>query len=142
MTAKSLPAPASSRRSRRTSIAALLALVCVAGASACHHEHEGTPTQAVCPTTQTLTYANFGQAFMQQYCLSCHSSSVQGAARNGAPSDHNFDKLSDIRSFAEHIDMHAGSGPGGTNDAMPEDDPIPTIEERKKLSEWLACGAP
>jgi uncharacterized membrane protein len=118
----------------------LFALALVAGVAACHGE--GAETLATCPKTQTLTYANFGQAFMQKYCLRCHSASVQGSARLGAPSDHNFDSLADIRSLAEHIDMNAGSGPGGTNTAMPEGDPTPTTDERAKLSEWLACGAP
>ncbi len=116
----------------------LLLLLGVAGC----HSHEGVPTGATCPTAQTLTYTNFGKAFMQSYCLRCHSSSVQGAARNGAPSDHNYDNLSDIRSLAEHIDMHAGAGPNGVNTVMPEDDPRPSEAERRKLAEWLACSAP
>lgn len=134
-----------SRALWKASSALLLAGLFSSAAVSCdhdEHEHEGVQTLAVCPTTQTLTYANFGQAFMQQYCLSCHSSSVQGAARNGAPTDHNFNSLSDIRSLADHIDLHAGSGPGGTNEAMPDSDPRPTLDERRKLSQWLACGAP
>lgn len=102
----------------------------------------GPATKATCPSTPTLTYANFGESFMKTYCLRCHSSAVQGAARNGAPSDHNFDLLDDIRALAGHIDQYAGSGPAATNTAMPKTDPRPTAEERKKLAEWLACGAP
>lgn len=91
---------------------------------------------------QTLTFENFGRAFMQSYCLRCHDSKPSAAARQGAPSDHNFDELSDIRSFAEHIDTTAGIGPAGMNTSMPEEEPKATLEERRKLSEWLTCGAP
>jgi uncharacterized membrane protein len=107
-----------------------------------HEEGEGMATEATCPATQTLTYANFGQAFMQSYCLRCHSQDVMGNARQGAPSDHNFDTLDEIQGLAEHIDEYAGSGPAATNTGMPTDTPSPSTEERRKLSEWLACGAP
>ncbi len=103
---------------------------------------EGISTNTTCPATQSLTYANFGQAFLQTYYLRCHSANVSGDARQGAPEDHNFDVLDDVRSLAEHIDQYAGSGPAATNTVMPKDSPAPSTEERRKLSEWLACGAP
>ena len=125
------------------------ALACMAhGGEGCGHDDAKTAstlgplTQAVCPPQQTLTYANFGRSFLTTYCLRCHSSSVQGAARMSAPSDHNFDTLIEIRGLAMHIDQKAGSGPVATNTSMPTIDPRPTLEARKKLSEWLACGAP
>ena len=51
------------------------------------HDHPvvGTPTGAACPSPQTLTYDNFGRQFMTSYCLRCHSETVKGATRNGAP---------------------------------------------------------
>ena len=85
---------------------------------------------------------NFGQSFMKTYCLRCHSAPVQGAARKGAPSDHNFDLADEIRGLADHIDQYAGSGPAATNTTMPPGEAKPSLEERRKLSEWLACGAP
>lgn len=102
----------------------------------------GKPTGATCPSSQTLTYANFGKSFVQTYCLRCHSATVAGAARNGAPDDHNFDALEDVKPLAEHIDELAGAGPAGTNTLMPNGDPLPSVQERRNLSEWLACGAP
>jgi len=107
------------------------------------HDHAGTPTEAVCPETQTLTYDNFGRAFMQSYCVRCHSSTLVGdEARMDAPAGHDFDTLAGIQEMTDHIDEQAGSGPAATNTVMPYSDPSPTLEERKKLSEWLACGAP
>jgi uncharacterized membrane protein len=106
------------------------------------HEEEGKPTGATCPTDQTLTYENFGRDFMETYCLSCHGAAVTGDARQGAPSDHNFDTIDEVRGFADHIDQYAGAGPNAVNEEMPDADPVPTEDERRQLSEWLACGAP
>lgn len=102
----------------------------------------GPLTGTVCPPDSTLTYDNFGAAFMEDYCLRCHSASVSGADREGAPADHNFDTIAEIRTFREHIDQMAGSGPEATNDQMPPDGDAPTLAEREMLAEWLACEAP
>jgi uncharacterized membrane protein len=106
------------------------------------HGEGGAATGATCPTGSSLTYTSFGQAFMQSYCLRCHSASVTGAARMNAPTDHNFDNVGQIQGFADHIDEYAGSGPAATNTLMPPNDPRPTMAERGQLAEWLACGAP
>lgn len=103
---------------------------------------EGTPTESVCPTTQTLTYANFGQAFFDNYCQRCHASTVMGAARMNAPADHVFDEVADIRVLTAHIDELAAAGPAAVNTAMPPNGAAPTEAERRQLGEWLACGAP
>lgn len=102
----------------------------------------GPPSGAACPEGSTLTYESFGRSFMESYCLRCHSESVTGADRFGAPSDHNFDTIIEIQGLAGHIDQMAGAGPDSTNEIMPTDDPAPTLAEREQLAEWLACGAP
>ena len=122
-----------------TMLAAALAL------AGCHsHDGElfGPPTESVCPPTSTLTYANFGQPFMEAYCTQCHDSALMGEARMGAPSFHDFDTIFGIRAVAPHIDEVAAAGPAATNEGMPEDDPKPTLLERQQLGEWIACGAP
>lgn len=115
------------------------------GIGACdsdEHEHEGEATGALCPSENTLSYANFGQTFMTDYCVDCHSSTATGSARRDAPVGIDFDTIAGIRLHATHIDEHAAAGPNATNEEMPEDDPKPTLEERTKLGQWLACGAP
>jgi uncharacterized membrane protein len=107
-----------------------------------HDDAEGIPTEAVCPTTQTLTYAGFGQTFFSTYCQRCHGSTVTGLARMGAPIDAAFDTVEDIRFHSPHIDEHAAAGPAAVNTEMPPDGAIPTEAERRQLGEWLACGAP
>jgi uncharacterized membrane protein len=100
------------------------------------------PTGATCPQGSTVTAQNFGTAFMNQYCNRCHSSTLSGAARQDAPADANFDTLEGVRHSAHDIDEWAGAGPNRENTEMPPNGSMPTKEERQKLSEWLACGAP
>jgi hypothetical protein len=111
------------------------------------HDHDSTvmigpPSGATCPSDSTLTYDNFGKDFVGKYCLRCHSDKVTGTARNKAPADHNFDKLSDIALLVPHIDQYAAAGPASTNTKMPPDGAKPSTDERKQLGEWLACGTP
>jgi uncharacterized membrane protein len=102
----------------------------------------GPPTESTCPQTSTLTYDNFGKSFMTKYCTRCHSIELTGAARMGATSFHDFDTVENVRLFAEHIDETSAAGPAATNKSMPPDSPSPTLQERKQLGEWIACGAP
>lgn len=119
-----------------------LAALALALAAGCGGDDEGKPTGATCPTGSALTYGTFGKTFMTNYCTRCHASDRKGAARQGAPSDHDFDNLPAIQGLADHIGEHAAAGPSATNTDMPPGDPRPTLEERKQLGEWLACGAP
>lgn len=102
----------------------------------------GPPTESTCPPGSTLTYNNFGQAFMEQYCTRCHDSALVGEARMGAPSFHDFDTLFGIRAVHEHVDETTAAGPAATNTGMPPSDPRPTLMERQMLGEWIACGMP
>jgi mono/diheme cytochrome c family protein len=93
----------------------------------------GDPTGSTCPQDSTLTYESFGQAFIQTNCLSCHGV--------GGPESPTLSTLDQIKANADEIDRAAASGPDGTYTYMPEDGSVSTAE-RKKLGEWLACGAP
>jgi hypothetical protein len=121
--------------------AALVLVVFLAG---CPEEPLfGPPTQSVCPPAQTLSYENFGKPFVEKYCTDCHDSHKSGADRHGATSFHDFDTIYGIRAVYEHIDFTAAAGPTGVvNDSMPNEDPYPTVDERKQLGEWIACEMP
>jgi hypothetical protein len=110
-----------------------------------HGDHEGDvgpDSGAACPTGGSdLTYDNFAKGFFAEYCLRCHSAKVKGDARMMAPADHNFDTIEEIELLAKHIDQKAASGTV-TNESMPPSNPKPTVEDRKKLGEWLACDLP
>jgi len=117
-----------------------MALVLVAGCDG--GEEEGTPSGAVCPEDSSLTWDNFARPFMDSYCTRCHSTTLTGASRQGAPNDHNFDSAEQVRQELDHTDEQAAAGPDSVNVLMPIGGPKPTEEERRKLGEWLACGAP
>jgi hypothetical protein len=108
-----------------------------------HASSEGdgmeTPSGAECPPGSTLTYETFGKAFMDDYCVRCHSTELEGTARSGAPEGHDFDMLAGILLVAEHIDEYAAAGPDAVNTKMPPTEPRPTEEQRMLLGEWLAC---
>ncbi|HEX2672108.1 MAG TPA: hypothetical protein VHM25_14605 [Polyangiaceae bacterium] len=93
----------------------------------------GDATGSTCPTTSTLTYANFGEAFMQSHCLACHSAH--------GPESPKFDTLAEIRAASSDIDRAAAAGPKAVNTYMPDGSSVDE-GERRKLGEWLACGAP
>jgi hypothetical protein len=122
-----------------------LGLAVVAIVAGCNEEPLfGPPTESVCPPTQTLSYENFGKPFMENYCTDCHDSHKRGEERHGATSFHDFDTIYGIRAVYEHIDFTTAAGPTGVvNDSMPPDgEPKPTLEERTKLGEWIACEMP
>ena len=54
------------------------------------------PTALSCPNGTVLTYENFGEAFMLNYCTSCHSQHLPAAKRGGAPPAANFDTSADV----------------------------------------------
>lgn len=126
--------------------AALLASQMGHGDGGCCADDEdeifGPPTASTCPQGSTLTYDNFGKPFMEKYCLGCHHSDLTGAARHGAPTFHDFDTHSGIKSVSEHIDQTTAAGPASVNTGMPQTDPKPTMAERLQLGEWIACGLP
>lgn len=106
-------------------------------AGGCGGDDEDAPaagaTGSTCPDDSTLTYANFGQAFFSSNCLRCHSPS--------GPQSPKLETLEKIRANSDEIDRRAAAGPDAVNTVMPADASIPEAE-RRKLGEWLACGAP
>ena len=100
------------------------------------------PTESLCPPDSTLDWDNFGRAFMESYCTSCHSSELEGAARHGAPSFHDFDTRFGVKGVASHVDSSSAAGPAATNIAMPPSGRTPSVDERRLLGEWLACDVP
>jgi mono/diheme cytochrome c family protein len=94
---------------------------------------EGKATGSTCPSESTLTYANFGQAFVQTNCGACHG------ARG--PESPKLDSVALIRANSASIDQNAAAGPDAVNTVMPEGGSV-SEAERRKLGEWLACGAP
>ncbi|WP_164012725.1 hypothetical protein [Pyxidicoccus trucidator] len=98
---------------------------------------------AVCPPGGGPTAQDFGRAFLETHCLSCHSASATEAAREGAPAGVDFDTPEAVRQWAEAIDAHSAAGPAARNTSMPPASrPAPSMDERVRLGQWLSCGAP
>jgi uncharacterized membrane protein len=93
----------------------------------------GDSTGSTCPTDSTLTYSNFGQAFMKDHCLACHAAA--------GPESPKFDTLAQVKAASSDIDRSAAAGPNAVNTYMPDGASVDEAE-RRKLGEWLACGAP
>lgn len=77
----------------------------------------------------TLTYANFGMQFMATYCVGCHSGAN---AKHGVQ----LDTLAGVQKSKSGVKRQTVTGTG-----MPSVDPKPSAADRKKLGEWLDCGA-
>jgi uncharacterized membrane protein len=100
-------------------------------------------TGSTCPNDSTLSYSGWAQGFFASYCTRCHSSELTSRTeRHGATIGANWDDLEVIREYADEIDAQAAGGPKALNELMPPDGSSPTAAERRKLGEWLACGAP
>ena len=111
---------------------ALALMVGALGLAACGDDL-GDPTGSTCPADSTLTYDNFGKEFVQSHCLACHSAA--------GPESPKLDTLDLIRGHASDVDRAAAAGPSAVNTFMPEGSSVDEAE-RRKLGEWLACGAP
>jgi hypothetical protein len=88
-------------------------------------------TGSSCPPASTLTYANFGQAFITTNCGGCHFNKDRPTLSTQA----------EVQANVSAIDSSAAAGPNGENTRMPQSGSISTAD-RTKLGEWLACGAP
>jgi hypothetical protein len=98
---------------------------------------ETTIDERPCPSGGTaLTYENFGRTFLDQYCQVCHGKA--GTDRNGAPSGYDFRDVESVRSLKDRIFARAAAD----NTSMPPGPDDPPRDERERLAEWLACGAP
>jgi hypothetical protein len=103
-----------------------LLLVAPLVAVACAQNELGDPSGSTCPADSTLTYQNYGEAFMQHHCARCHDDLSTHAG---------------VQASIDRIDRAAAAGPAAVNTYMPEDEDL-TEAERKRLGQWLACGAP
>lgn len=119
---------------RTTALLRMGTLAMLFFAVACSQDPEvktlGNSTGSVCPPESTLTWATFGQRFIQDNCARCHDEERPRIVTQA-----------DVQANLELIDRAAAAGPEGVNTYMPDDRGVPE-SERRALGEWLACGAP
>ena len=105
----------------------LLAVGCQSGTA------ETGEVPAHCSDAPVLTWANFGESFLTQYCQACHSASSPN--RNGAPEDVRFDTEEEAWSWAEEILSVTTSTPP----RMPPEGGVHE-DDQQKLTWWLDCN--
>ncbi len=84
------------------------------------------------PACADLTYAKFGEAFLDKYCVGCHlgSRAVGGI---------DLSTLSGVREHADHVQEHAVDQ--SEEPLMPPASARqPSESEREQLGAWLRCG--
>ena len=90
-----------------------------------------------CPPQGTIhTYESFGRAFLATHCNDCHNASENN--RHGAPESFRFETLAEIRQHKARMFVRAAA----SNTSMPPGPEDPDSDDRERLAEWLACGAP
>ena len=86
------------------------------------------PNDAGASACDTLTYASFGQRFMTNYCVSCHSgASAQKGVR--------LDTLAGVTAAKSKVKSEVGAGAMPPPGIRP-----PTTAERGQLTQWIDCG--
>lgn len=109
---------------------------------------EREPVPANCPPQSPLTYRSFGAGFLRTWCTGCHSSTLPEVERQGAPGGVDFDRPEHLAALAPAIRERALlevdaflADPEGSAAPMPPAGLVPA-DDRRRLAEWLACGAP
>lgn len=78
-----------------------------------------------------ITRGNPSQRLRSHLLVYMGRAALEGAARHGAPSFHDFD----IKAVSDHIEERSAAGPAAFNDGMPQDSPFPTSMELYELGE-------
>jgi uncharacterized membrane protein len=83
------------------------------------------------------TFASFAGPLFTSYCTRCHSTTLTGAARNGAPIGFDWDSEASVRIHLAEIRNAVG-----VLNFMPPSDPEPSCAERQRLVRWIDAAAP
>jgi uncharacterized membrane protein len=94
--------------------------------SACTSPQPTGIANLTCSASTTLTYTNFGQAFIKNNCLSCHENKDQPTLTTQNAIKTHAAKILDQAVYT---------------DAMPQNGGM-ALADRQMLGDWLACGAP
>jgi uncharacterized membrane protein len=138
-----------------TSLRALVALVMTCSAAACGGDaaapDAGPPDAEINNGCEALrapqaepgdpidgdTYATFAGGFFAQHCTRCHSSTLTGGERNGAPAGYDWDVEATVRDHLAEIRNAVG-----VLNYMPFAPPDPTCAERQRIVRWIDADAP
>ena len=108
---------------------AVLALL----ASACGQ----APPGDFCSDAPTFTN-DIRPTIIEEKCIQCHTASLEGSARNGAPAGLDFDTFD---STEPHLSSFADAISSGREPPMGLEPPlVTTAAERDLVSKWRMCG--
>jgi uncharacterized membrane protein len=94
------------------------------------------PIKTLNPTiNESVTYVSHIRPLLKTYCLACHSAASQGASRNGAPVNVNFDTYQSIVNFSGEALSRIQSGIMPPTGQIPEND-------RAVFQQWVMSGMP
>jgi hypothetical protein len=99
--------------------------------------YERLEDRACPPEGTALRWEPFGKEYLRRYCQGCHAEGAR-AEGHGVPAGYDFGTHEVVLARRERIFARAA----GSNTTMPPGPYDPPAEEREKLAEWLACGAP
>jgi hypothetical protein len=83
------------------------------------------------------TWTNYAQGFFTMWCTRCHSTTLAGAARNGAPDGYNWDDQAAVNAHLAEIRDAVG-----VSNFMPFTPPDPTCADRQRIVRWIDANAP
>ena len=83
------------------------------------------------------TYQTFARPFFTTWCVRCHSVTLATPARSGAPEEFNWDVEASVRANLGRIRTQVG-----VLNSMPLTPPLPSCDERRRLTRWIDAGAP
>ena len=94
------------------------------------------PQPSPCEDPAVPTWHSFAQGYVRTWCVGCHTASLTGAERQGAPEGLDFDTWSEVHEARDRITARAT----GESPDMP---PLGGIarEQVDLFAQWLSCGA-
>lgn len=84
-----------------------------------------------------VTYDNFADGFIRNWCRGCHSSALTGDARSGAPEGVDLGSREEVERWGDRL-LERATGPSPT--MPPAGGPSPM--ERELLRQWVNAGMP
>ena len=85
----------------------------------------------------TATVVPYSQLTILSLCTGCHSSTVTGNKRDGAPGGVNYDSYA-----AAKAEASSGAAQVNAGEMPPPGEAQPTADQKDALYSWAACGTP
>ncbi len=104
---------------------------------ACGKDGSDSGTVAAVDCAEVTTWGTVGAPFIYTWCTPCHSPTLTGDERQGAPEGVDFATYADVVAYADRIEDRVFSD---TAPMPPAGGPSPA--ELEDVAAWLSCGLP